>query len=458
MSPPARGLHALSLFSNCGAGDLGFRRAGFTFDVMAELDSRRLQVALLNHPGAKGIPGDLNDTWPQAVETYRQIAGDERPALLAACPPCQGMSSARGRRGLENDADAGSKDERNLLVVVIVQVARALRPRVVVVENVPAFLTRHVKHPDTGKGVSAAVLLVESLAADYLAYPLLTDLADYGVPQTRKRAFLTLVRRDEPGLAWLGAKGRAPYPRPTTSGEAGGPPPMTLTEALAELGAAPLDAADEAVATDPEGDPFHVVPVWGDRRYAMVAAIPPDSGASAWENDQCEHCGPVDIAAEDAVCPQCGDALLRPVTRNEDGTWRLISGFHTSSYTRMHPNRPASTVTTASGHIGSHRTIHPSQNRLLSLLECAYLQTFPRNFEWGTALKRWGTTNVRAMIGEAVPPKFTHQHGRILVNLLTRSKANRAISIDDGRVTKAQKTLGRQRPKQEQLTLDAEAR
>src|SRR6266704_3960923 len=113
MSRPARDLRAVSLFSNCGAGDVGFRRAGFTFDVMAELDSRRLEVALLNHPGAKGIPGDLRNTWPHVVETYRQTAGDERPALLAACPPCQGMSSARGRRGLKNDAVAGSKDKRN---------------------------------------------------------------------------------------------------------------------------------------------------------------------------------------------------------------------------------------------------------------------------------------------------------------------------------------------------------
>jgi DNA (cytosine-5)-methyltransferase 1 len=457
MSQAARRLHALSLFSNCGAGDLGFRRAGFAFDVMAELDSRRLEIARLNHPGAKGIPGKLEATWPQVVETYQQAAGGERPALLAACPPCQGISSARGRRGLKNDPDSGSKDERNLLVVVIAEVARALRPRVVVVENVPAFLTRHVRHPDTDEAISAAVLLIEALAEDYLAYPLITDLADYGVPQTRRRAFLTLVRRDEPALAWLSTEGKAPYPRPTTPAQPSGPGPATLAAALEELGAAPLDAADEATATDPNGDPFHFIPVWRDQRYAMVAAIPPNSGASAWENNQCEHCGPVDVSAEDAACPQCGRALLRPVICDDNGAWRLIRGFQTSSYMRMRPDQPASTVTTASGHIGSHRTIHPSQNRLLSVLECAYLQTFPRDFKWGTALERWGATNVRAMIGEAVPPKFTHQHGRVLMQLLTRGQANRSLSVDDGRVAKAQKTLGLQLPKQQQLTLDAKA-
>ena len=100
-------LRAVSLFSNCGAGDLGYKRAGFRFDVMAELDPRRLEVALLNHEGAHGVPGDLGDTWQTVITEYRATAGNIRPSLLAACPPCQGMSSARGNRGKEDDAVAG---------------------------------------------------------------------------------------------------------------------------------------------------------------------------------------------------------------------------------------------------------------------------------------------------------------------------------------------------------------
>ncbi len=49
-------LRAVSLFSNCGAGGVGYRNAGFRFDVMAELDPKRLDVCLLNHPGAEGVP------------------------------------------------------------------------------------------------------------------------------------------------------------------------------------------------------------------------------------------------------------------------------------------------------------------------------------------------------------------------------------------------------------------
>src|SRR5438309_10344941 len=98
---------AVSLFSNCGAGDIGYAKAGFNFDVMAELDPRRLEVCLLNHPSAAGVPGDLRKTWKKVVQIYRTRAGKNRPALLAACPPCQGLSSARGNRGCADDPDAG---------------------------------------------------------------------------------------------------------------------------------------------------------------------------------------------------------------------------------------------------------------------------------------------------------------------------------------------------------------
>lgn len=49
-------MKAMSLFSNCGAGDVGYKKAGFEFKVMAELNPNRLSVALANHPTAVGVP------------------------------------------------------------------------------------------------------------------------------------------------------------------------------------------------------------------------------------------------------------------------------------------------------------------------------------------------------------------------------------------------------------------
>lgn len=413
---------AVSLFSNCGAGDVGYARAGFSFEVMAELEQRRLDVALLNHPHAKGVPGDLRKTWREVVSAYRRRSGAVRPALLAACPPCQGMSTARGGRGREHDPDAGSRDCRNLLVAVIGAVALELRPRLVVVENVEAFLTRRVRDPGTGNPVSAAALLARLLNDEYEMVPMVADLSTFGVPQKRKRAFLTFVHRTEPGLAWLKEAMAAPYPRQSHGGP-GLPAVVTVDAALRRAGLRSLDARAPDVAADPI-DPLHFVPVWTDRRYTITCAIPPGSGRSAWENDMCGECGAKSTSRAACLCASCGAVLPRPVTFDESGVPRLVRGFHTS-YRRMPANQPAPTVTTASGHIGSDFTIHPTEHRLLSPRECAVLQTFPDDFEWGDALERWGATNVRAMIGEAVPPRFTELHGSALVRVLSCSDRGR---------------------------------
>lgn len=416
--------HSISLFSNCGAGDTGYAKAGFRFDVMAELDHRRLQVCLLNHPNAVGVPGDLRKTWPLVVDEYLAVSNGASLALLAACPPCQGMSSARSHRGKEGDPDAGMKDARNLLVTVISKVTRELRPRVIVIENVQAFLTRQVRHPKTNLPVSAARWLIDELADDYAVYPFLTDLCDYGVPQTRKRTFLTFLRLNEPAIAVLKAQSESPYPIPYHSSDYQGRP-VTLREALASFNLPSLDARCAETAISRVGKGLHAVPVWPDRRYDMVAAIPPHSGKSAWENDTCANCGQVDVGENDAVCPECGDPLLRPVIKQKRGTYRLITGFRTSTYTRMKPDAPAATITTASGHLGSNNTIHPYENRLLSTFECALLQTLPKSFKWGKALEQWGHTNIRDMIGEAVPPLFTRLHGKVLRALLEGKRPSR---------------------------------
>lgn len=426
--PPRR---AVSLFTNCGAGDSGYHQAGFDFDVLAEVDPRRLAVASANTPGADAIGGDLRETWPQVVAAWRRRHGRRPPDLLVACPPCQGMSSLRA--GLHGTAISAG-DTRNLLSGVIAQIAAELRPRIVVCENVPSILTRNV-----GGGRTAVDLLTCTLTGAYYLYPIVGDLADWGVPQRRNRAFLTLIGSEDPARDLLAATNTAPYPAPADPVRH-----VTVKQALRALGACSLDAATPETATCGHNE-MHKVPTWGDpHRYKTVAAIPPGSGQSAYANEECARCGPVDVDEDAAMCPQCTGPLLRPVVAHKPDGWRLIRGFRSSSYRRMHPDRPAATITTATGHVGSAHTVHPYENRVLSPHECAHLQTIPADYDWGDTLDEYGSTFVRAMIGEALPPLFAQAHGAALNELLAGA-TTRLIGADDERCTTATDRMNKRR-------------
>lgn len=77
---------------------------------------------------------------------------------------------------------------------------------------------------------------------------------------------------------------------------------------------------------------------------------------------------------------------------------------YTSVYGRLHPDRPAPTITTGFTSMGQGRFVHPHRRRTLTPHEAARLQFFPDHFEFG---ERNRTTYTR-LIGNAVPAKLTY--------------------------------------------------
>jgi DNA (cytosine-5)-methyltransferase 1 len=122
----------------------------------------------------------------------------------------------------------------------------------------------------------------------------------------------------------------------------------------------------------------------------------------------------------------------RPIV-HEAGGPRLIKGFD-SSYRRMNPDRPSATITTNTSHVGSDIKIHPWENRVLSVLECADLQTVPRFYDWSRAFAEKRAYLVRNVIGEAFPSFFTYLHGKVLGALLdgTEATTQNLVSYDSG--------------------------
>jgi DNA (cytosine-5)-methyltransferase 1 len=85
----------------------------------------------------------------------------------------------------------------------------------------------------------------------------------------------------------------------------------------------------------------------------------------------------------------------------------------------MSPDKPAPTVMTNSSHLGSDYKIHPWENRVLSIRECADLQTIPSFYDWSWAFQTGHVYVTRQVIGEALPSWFTYLHGLVLRQLLS---------------------------------------
>ena len=410
---------AVSLFSGGGLSDLGYEMAGFRFIVQVEIDQRRAAIGADNFPTSQWLTRDVRDSENEIATAYGRSTS-KRLDLLVATPPCQGMSSSNPSRGKRQTPQAKALEKKNRLLLEVVPIAHLLKPRIIVIENVRQVLTLEVEHD--GEQGTAVDLLRERLS-EYTVFRGVVNVADYGVPQVRKRALVVAVHKDERWLEGLMSENRSPVPRPTHAEQSdnGVKPWISIREWLEMMDYDSLDPRSKDAARGTH--PLHFVPTYGPDRYRQVSEIPAYSGRSAYENDTCPSCGLAEVDADLVVCTDCGGVMRNRPFVERDGRPSLIKGFK-SSYRRMSPGRPAYTITTNSSHIGSDFKIHPWENRVLSILECADLQTVPRFYDWKRARADRTLYLIRNLIGEAFPTYFTYLHGRVLAALLSSSQSS----------------------------------
>ena len=163
----------IDLFSGAGGLSRGFMDAGFDVVCGVEWDSDALKTFEKNHGNACGLKLDLFNLENIDVLVKKVKSLNKSIDVLVGGPPCQGFSLA-GKR------DEG--DQRNILYTAMVKTAEKLRPRAVVLENVPGMLTLY-----EGKAKERIFKDFEDLGYNMNVKVLYAP--DYGVPQIRKRAF-----------------------------------------------------------------------------------------------------------------------------------------------------------------------------------------------------------------------------------------------------------------------------
>lgn len=227
---------AIDLFSGCGGLTRGLKDAGFQVLAAVEIDDKARETYALNHGEIPLIGTDIRKV--TAAQLMRSC-GLKRGQLdlMAGCPPCQGFSTLRARNGC-----AAAPDARNELINDFARLALALRPKMVMMENVPA-LAKYDKFAN----------FVQRLEQEgYQVAVQVLDVSHFGVPQRRKRLILSASRVGMPRLA--------------NSVDS----PKTVRSVIGNL-----------MRPGESGDPLHDFPTKyrSARVQAMIEAIPKDGGS-----------------------------------------------------------------------------------------------------------------------------------------------------------------------------------
>lgn len=157
-----------SLFAGIGGIDLGFERAGLQCKWQVEIDAYAQKVLAKHWPNVRRH--DDVRTWPQPDTEYVDV--------IAGGFPCQDISYA--------GKGAGLAGERSGLFYEVCRIVGDMGPRIVVLENVAALLTR---------GLDSVLGTLASLGydAEWHCIP----AAAVGAPHLRDRIFVVAYASSE---------------------------------------------------------------------------------------------------------------------------------------------------------------------------------------------------------------------------------------------------------------------
>lgn len=381
----------LSLFSSGGVAEAYFEDLGIEISLANEIDEKRAKFYSHLYPKALMIIGDITNHILR--KRLINIAKKNKINCILATPPCQGMSIAGSLDPL---------DKRNKLITYAIDVIKKLKPKYIMLENVPMQLVTKIKYKS--KIINIPEYIKSELQNLYnFNTENMIKTMDYGIPQMRKRNIFLLVRKDL-GFTWNFPKLNKRI--------------VSLKEALKNIPS--LDPSlregyEETLKMFPDFEKkkekglkiskYHYPPTHAKRHVIWMQKTPP--GKTAFDNKY--------------FYPQKSNA-------------ERIRG-HYNHYRRHAWDKPSRSITQNNGVISSLACVHPGycvvdgdeKNRIytdprcFSIYELLIISSLPLNWNIPT----WANENfIRKIIGEGIPPllvKYIFQE--LLSNLqITQNK------------------------------------
>lgn len=362
-------IKAISLFSNVGIAETYFADVGIDVAVANELVDKRARFYEHLYPNVNMICGDITNK--DVFDSVINEAINKKVDMLIATPPCQGMSCA-GRKD--------PKDPRNFLIFYAVEAIKKIKPRFVIIENVPMQQHTQILYKD--EYIFIPDYIERELGEIYqINENRIVNTMDYGIPQSRQRYIYLMVNKLE-GIKWE-------FPEKENK-------IITMKEAIGDL-----PSLDPCVREDSEKWRFpqyedkrqkglkvskwHYPPVHSWRQIEWMIHTP--SGASAFKNE-----------------------TFYPMTKG-----RRVKGAP-RTYMRMFWEKPSTTIMQNSGVISAFSTVHPgrcivdskkdveriySDPRALTIYELLILSSLPLDWD----IPSWADdVLIRKVIGEGIPP------------------------------------------------------
>jgi DNA (cytosine-5)-methyltransferase 1 len=364
----------ITLFSSAGVGCYGFKLNGFECIATNELLDVRLSVQKANHKckyDSGYIGGDITteETHKKLfdeINMWKEKEGLSQVDVVFATPPCQGMSTANYKK-------ADDEQIRNSLVVQAIKLISQIQPKIFIFENVRAFMKTICTDTDgTDKPICESIFC--NLADRYNIYYRVINFKDYGVPSSRPRTIVIGTSKEFTSLSPLSLF-------PSRHKE------ITLREAIGDL--TPLGYCQKDAS-----DYLHFARPFPKEQLDWIKHL--KEGQSAFDQ-------PIEY---------------QPGHYDEDGNKVVNKGAYMGNkYRRLVWDKVCSCIHTRNDVLSSQDTIHPTDNRVLSIRELMRVMTIPTAFQWtdydsevtidkADEYLRINELNIRRCIGEAVPTQI----------------------------------------------------
>ncbi|WP_229927992.1 DNA cytosine methyltransferase [Kitasatospora indigofera] len=367
---------AVDLFSGAGGLSLGLKRAGWTVAAAVDNNDRALETHRHNFPGMS-LKLDLGslEGRNELLSLFEGVEVD----LVAGGPPCQPFSRA-GSAKIRDLVAKGIRDEHDVrkeLWRAYIDIVLALRPRAVLMENVP----------DMGLADDFRVVrIIEQKLEDakYVTQVHLVDTWKFGVPQHRRRLILQ-ARRDSTEFRW--PKQHANI--------------VTLRDAISDLPPVPVN--ETGSRETPYARNGKLSRFAADMRKGAPRGLVHDHMTRPVRKDDAEL---FDLMDSKSLYSDLYQKFKDDPEKSR--LFRYDTENFTDKYNRLGWDELSRTIT---AHIAKdgYWYIHPDQPRTLTVREAARIQTFPDNFRFAGM-----RSDAFRQIGNAVPPYLGEAAARAL--------------------------------------------